>query len=272
MNVYLLSCICILTFISIIIIVVSIITYFERCQEIDLTDFEQKIFSQNGEDVVTIKLIEIIYGDDCYDKYFVEFGVEDGNECNTRILREKYNWKGLQMDGNNENKSINLQKEFITKDNIRNLFQKYNVPEHINILSVDIDYNDFYCLKSILDNYTCDIIICEYNSTHLPNEDKIIIYKEDGVWDQTNYFGTSLLALDKLGKNYNYSIIYCDNKGVNCFLVHNDILTEKKIKFKNSDDICKIYKEPKYSNGPNGGHKADVYNREYITFNEAILL
>ena len=52
---------------------------------------------------------------------------------------------------------------------------KYNVPEHINLLSVDIDFNDFYCLKEILKHYKVDIIICEYNSSHLPNEDKIII-------------------------------------------------------------------------------------------------
>ena len=83
-------------------------------------------------------------------KFFVEFGVEDGFECNTRILREKYKWDGLQMDGSHFNDSINLRKEWITKENIIDLFKKYNVPKNINLLSVDIDYNDFYCLKEIL--------------------------------------------------------------------------------------------------------------------------
>ena len=32
--------------------------------------------------------------------------------CNTRILRERYNWNGLQMDGSNENLEINLRKEW----------------------------------------------------------------------------------------------------------------------------------------------------------------
>lgn len=115
---------------------------------VDLQMYEQKIYSQNGEDGVLIKLLELFYNDNIKeDKFFVEFGVQNGVECNTRILREKYNWKGLQMDGGFENKQINLQREYITKDNILFLFEKYNVPLHINCLSVDIDSNDFYCLK-----------------------------------------------------------------------------------------------------------------------------
>ena len=72
-------------------------------------------------------------------------------------------------DGNNENISINLRKEFITKENIIDLFSKYNLPSetnfNINLLSVDIDFNDYYCLQEILKLYKCDIIICEYKST-----------------------------------------------------------------------------------------------------------
>jgi hypothetical protein len=238
---------------------------------LNLEDYEQKIFSQNGEDGITMKLIELIY-DNNENKFYVEFGVENGVECNTRILREKYKWNGLQMDGNNENNNINLQKEFITKENIVDLFVKYNVPQNINVLSIDIDFNDFYCLNEILKNYKCDIIICEYNSTHLSNEDKIIIYDKNGRWDYSNYFGGSLLSFNKLGKKYNYSLIYCNKNGVNCFFVHNDIILSKKLQFKNFGDITKIYKPATYSNGPNGGHPQDPYNRKYINFEEAINL
>jgi hypothetical protein len=242
----------------------------------DLEIFEQKIFSQNGEDGVTMKLIELIYGNEennnknNKNKYYVEFGVEDGRECNTRILREKYQWQGLQMDGSNENATIHLKKEFITRENIVELFQKYQVPAKINLLSVDIDYNDFYCLKAILAKYTCDIIICEYNATHLATDDKIIIYDSDGMWDGSNYFGTSLSALEKLGNRYNYSLIYCDKKGVNCFFVHNALLFTKKLQFKDFGDICKLYRPAKYGPGPNGGHRPDPYHRPYITYAESL--
>jgi hypothetical protein len=244
----------------------------------DLNVFEKKIFSQNGEDGVTMKLVELIYTDsrnnsiNNINKFYVEFGVENGKECNTRILREKYKWKGLQMDGSNEDHNINLKNEFITKENVVELFRKYNVPEIINVLSVDIDFNDFYCLHEILKNYKCAIIICEYNATHLPNEDKVIIYEKNGMWDHTNYYGTSLLSLHKLAKKYNYSLVYCENKGINAFFIHNDIIQHKQLKFMNMNDVEKIYKYPKYGNGPNGGHIPDLHNRMYISFEEAIKL
>jgi hypothetical protein len=238
----------------------------------ELSLFEKKVFSQNGEDGITMKLMELIYCGNNDNKFYVEFGVESGVECNTRILREHYNWKGLQMDGGNENRNINLRKEFIMKENVVELFKKYNVPQNINLLSVDIDFNDFYCLKEILVNYQCDIIICEYNGTHLANEDKIIIYDKNGKWDYSNYFGVSLLSLDKLGKKYNYQLVYCDKTGTNCFFVHNNIIKNKDLKFKNINDIEKIYKPATYGNGPNGGHPQDPYNRQYISFDEAINL
>jgi len=81
----------------------------------DLKFFEKKIFSQNGEDGITMKLFEMIYDGNNTSKFYVEFGVENGMECNTRILREYYNWQGLQMDGSNENDKFNLRKEFKQK-------------------------------------------------------------------------------------------------------------------------------------------------------------
>lgn len=174
------------------------------------------------------------------------------------------------MDGAHENPSINLRKEFITKENVVDLFCKYNVPHNINLLSVDIDFNDFYCLKEILKNYKCDIIICEYNATHLPNEDKINIYDKNGGWDRSNYFGVSLLSLTKLGEKYDYSLVYCDKKGVNSFFIHNDIIKNKNLEFKGMGDISQIYRPAGYGIGPNGGHPKDPYDRKYVTFDEAI--
>jgi len=189
---------------------------------IPLNTFEQKIYSQNGEDGITIKLIELVYKNSSEEKYFVEFCVQDGTECNSRILIKNFNWNGLQMDGSYENALI--KKEFVTNENILEIFNKYNVPHKINILSIDIDYNNFYILNTILKNYQCDITICEYNASHLPNEDKIVLYDSSAKCDGSNYFGASLLSLTKLANKFNYSLVYCDNNGVNCFFVSNHII------------------------------------------------
>lgn len=87
-----------------------------------LHDSEHKIYSQNGEDGIISSLLHCVgYGH----KYFVEFGVEDGAECNTRYLREYAGFTGLMMDGGYENKSIGLHKELVTQENINELFEKY---------------------------------------------------------------------------------------------------------------------------------------------------
>lgn len=120
-------------------------------------------------------------------------------------------------------------------------------------------------------HYICDIIICEYNATHLPNEDKVMIYDKNNRWDFTNYFGASLLALNNLCEKYDYTLVYCDNNGVNCFFIRNRLLINNRLNFINAGDVNKIYKKPKYSNGPNGGHPQDPHNREYVTSDQVFL-
>lgn len=227
-----------------------------------LKDYESKIYSQNGEDGITEYLTQLLSPM----KYYVEFGCENGRECNTRVLREKYHWTGLLMDSGFEIKNLNLHKEYITKENIVELFRKYNVPKAFGLLSVDIDYNDFYVLKEILKEYIVDIIIIEYNSTHLPEEDKVAAYNVNHFFDKTNYFGASLLSFMKLCNLYNYSLIYTEKKGVNAFFVNNKFAD----KFVNVNDVKTLYNTPKYGNGPNGGHPKDTKNRKYICFSEAL--
>lgn len=40
-------------------------------------------------------------------RFYVEAGVEDGTECNSRILREQ-GWTGIMFDSGYSNPSINL--------------------------------------------------------------------------------------------------------------------------------------------------------------------
>jgi FkbM family methyltransferase len=233
----------------------------------DLKKYEKKVYSQNNEDGITIELIKRIFSDREKDnnRYYVEFGTQDGSQCNTRILRENYGWTGLLMDGSYSNDYINLKKEFITRENIVSLFEKYNTPKHVNLLSIDIDFNDFHVLYQLLKKgYTFDIIILEYNAYFLPNEDAIVKYGSNMMWDSTNYFGASLLSFKKLLNKFNYGLVYTESMGVNAFFV-----SEKYREFFNVyDDINLLYNNPKYGTGPRGGHIQDSLNRSYITTND----
>jgi len=238
---------------------------------IDLNNYERKVFSQHGEDGITLKLVECLYPENYSTKYYVEFGVQSGAECNTRILKQLCTgWEGLLMDGGYEDPALNLKKEVVTKENVITLFQKYNVPKHINLLSIDIDYNDFYCAKEILKYYTCDILIFEYNGTHDTADDKIVVYSSQGSWDgYSNYFGASLLSWSKLTAKYNYSLVCCDSSGTNCYFVHNNILKTHTTDFVGVNDLALLYRAPTYGPGPNGGHRQDPNYRRYLSFEEA---
>lgn len=240
---------------------ISYSSYVPESSVINLSQYEQRIYSQNGEDGITKKIFEAMGIDS---GYYVEFGVEDGKECNTRFLREAYNWNGLMMDGGYENLSINLQKEFITAENINDLFVKYEVPDDFDLLSIDLDYNDFYVWKAIEDHYQPKVVIIEYNATHLPNEDKVIYYDANNGWDRTNYYGASLLAMYNLGREKGYSLVYAERNGVNCFFIRDDILANLNFYFLNVNDVQALYKKPRYGYGPNGGHIADPLNRPYL--------
>ena len=232
-------------------------------KNVELAKYERKFFSQNGEDGITTEIINRL---NIKNGFYVEFGTQSANECNTRILREHYNWSGLLMDGNHENNNINLKKEFITRENIVNLFEKYSVPTKFNLLSIDIDFNDFYVLHRIVQNYEMDIIILEYNAYFYSNEDAIIKYDQIGGWDGTNYFGASLLSYTKLLNKFGYSLVYTEKKGVNAFFVKN----EHNSKFKSYNEINFLYNSAKYGPGPRGSHTKDNKLREYVKFNDIV--
>lgn len=261
----LISIICVL-----LIILIILRKNVEHFNMLDLSTYEKKIFSQNGEDGVLIELLKRCY-DDINNKYYVEFGVENGTECNSRVLREHYNWKGLMMDGGNENEDIGLKKEFVYSNNIIELFKKYDVPTHIHVLIVDTDYNDAYILHKILQNYTADILICEINPTHLPHEDKVVEYKHGGMWDVTNYYGASLLAYKNIANHYKYSLVYHDKSGTNAFFIRDALLKERNLEFPNINDVEKIYNKANYcAECPNGGHRQDPHNRPFVTSQEVL--
>lgn len=238
--------------------------------DIKLNQYERKVFSQNGEDGIILEIIRRIYNNHT-NKYFVEFGVQNGAECNTRLLREQYGWNGLMMDAGYENHKINLYKEYITKDNIINLFEKYNVPKYFNLLCIDIDYNDFHVLNEILKQYCADIVILEYNASFVPFIDAVVKYDENQTWDGSNYFGASLSAFTSLLNHYNHSLVYTERMGVNAFYINNNILKKYTTElFTNINNVDILYNTPKYGRGPLGGHPQDSLLRRYITSRDII--
>lgn len=185
---------------------------------------DQKVYSQNGEDGIlhallyTCKLAK--------HKTFVEFGTESGIEINTRLLREQFGWSGLLMDGSFEDPAINLHKHFLRADNIVGLFEKYDVSKtELDLLSVDLDHNDFWVAREILQaGYRPRVYVGEINRNFPSSMSYTVVPEPDKVWDQSYYFGVSVSAYSRLLAGYGYSVVYVNKNGVNLFAVRNDLL------------------------------------------------
>ncbi len=213
----------------------------------DVTCYERRIDSQNGEDGI----IEAIFSKiGTTNKSFVEFGSGNLSECNTRYLA-RGRWKGLWMDATYLDRWGRVKQERITAENIEALFVKYSVPREFDVLSIDIDGNDYWVWKAITE-YHPRVVVIEYNATIPPTESKTIPYDAQWMWDgSTNYFGASLLALKTLGEQKRYVLIGCDSSGTNAFFVKRECVADHFI----MRDVAALYRPPSAFGGR--GHPRD---------------
>jgi hypothetical protein len=207
----------------------------ERSVIKNLSDAEFQVFSQWGEDGIIQYLIHKV---PIMNKIFVEFGVENYVESNTRFLLQNNNWAGLIIDGSAKNIEYlrqdpiywkyNLKAEcsFVTAENINFLISKNGIPADIGLLSIDIDGNDYWVWKAI-ECISPRIVICEYNSLFGPKAKVTIPY--DHHFQRTKahysnlYFGASIAALEDLAKEKGYSLVGSTSAGNDAFFVRNDV-------------------------------------------------
>jgi len=208
----------------------------------NINDYELKIFSQFGEDGIIDYLIKSLKIEE---KNFIEFGVENYEEANTRFLLESRNWSGLIFDSSKEH--INFIKgknyywrqnliakcEFITSENINSLIQEHNGDREVGLLSIDVDGNDYWIWKAI-NGIIPKIVVIEYNARLGKKKSIVTPYKKDfnriKEHHSSIYFGASLIAIYKLAKEKNYSLVGTNINGSNAFCVHNDVLKNSNIK------------------------------------------
>lgn len=197
---------------------------------------EFKVFSQWGEDGIIQFLLRHV---EIKNDIFVEFGVENYLESNTRFLLVNNNWSGLVIDGDAENISyiksssiywrhdLKAECAFITKDNINELLTSNGLKNDIGLLSVDIDGNDYWVWNAI-DVISPRIVVCEYNS--LWGDTLSVTTPYQPSFSRTKehysnlYFGASITALTDLAKSKGYSLVGSNTAGNNIFFVRNDLL------------------------------------------------
>ncbi|MEY2470315.1 MAG: hypothetical protein QOF21_3013 [Actinomycetota bacterium] len=197
---------------------------------------EFRVFSQWNEDGIIQWLIAKL---GLTTGRFIEFGVESYAESNTRFLLTHNNWRGLILDGGASHIEFVQSREliwrydltavtsFVDRDNINDLFRTNGFKGEIELLSIDIDGNDYWVWEAI-DAVTPKIVVAEYNSTFGAEHAVTVPY--DDAFDHNTahysrlYFGASLAAMERLADAKGYALVATESHGSNAFFVRRDVM------------------------------------------------
>lgn len=201
-----------------------------------LRDAEFKVFSQWGEDGIIQYLIQQV---PIENEIFIEFGVQDYRESNTRFLLTHNNWSGLIIDGStahidfvrsgayNWRYDLDAISAFITRDNVNTVIGSTKFSGDIGLLSIDVDGMDYWIWESV-NTVSARIVIIEYNSLFGPEHSVTVPYDSDFIATTAHYsglyYGASLAALNDLGKKKGYQLVGSNSAGNNAFFVRKDVI------------------------------------------------
>jgi hypothetical protein len=201
---------------------------------------EFQMFSQSGADGIVAEIFRRIGR---ASSVFVEFGVGDGLENNTTALLLQ-GWSGIWIEASKRNirqirkelrplideRKLTVLAQFITKDNIVAHLEGCSLPHDPDLVSIDIDGNDYWVWEALLSRYAPRVAVVEYNALLGPSAPWVMEYNPAHARERviaTSYYGASLKALEMLGRRKGYSLVGCDFLGVNAFFVRNDLLEDR---------------------------------------------
>jgi hypothetical protein len=203
-----------------------------------LNKYEFSIRSQDGGDGIISEIFRRI---GTTNKKFVEFGVGDGLQNNTVYLLMK-GWSGVWFEGDSDrenntkiqknlkmyikSKQLNVFPAFITAENVENMFTINNVPKELDLLSIDIDGNDYWVWNAIK-SFKPRVFVVEYNASYGSDLSVAPLYSSTYIWKRTNFYGSSISAFDALAKKKGYLLVACSFLGNNAFFVREDLVKDK---------------------------------------------
>lgn len=227
----------------------------------DIQNAEFQIFSQWGDDGIINFLVNYLH---IKEKSFVEFGVENYTECNTRFLLINDNWRGLIMDGSESNMQsvrneilywkydLTAVATFITAENINGLLLDNGFKGEIGLLHIDIDGNDYWVWKAI-NVVQPVIVIVEYNSVFGDQNPWTTPYNPSFIRTKAHfsnlYFGSSITSLCDLAEEKGYSFIGCNSNGNNAYFVRKDRLRQLQVKTVKEGYVLSKFSEGRNMNG-----------------------
>uniref|UniRef100_UPI004049F7A2 hypothetical protein n=1 Tax=Flavobacterium sp. TaxID=239 RepID=UPI004049F7A2 len=211
--------------------------YLEAKIKGSLPNFEDtgfKVFSQFEEDGKLLYLFSILGSTN---KTFIDIGSNDGINSNCANLAVNFGWHGLFIDADKRAIAIGenfyekipnkwslkpvFKKAFITPENINSLITEEGFNGEIDLISIDIDSNDYWIWKAI--NCVDPKVVVIESQLAFGKENLIVPYKNqvNNASENDNYYGASTFALNKLAEAKNYRLVGSNQYGNNLFFVKN---------------------------------------------------
>jgi len=192
--------------------------------------------SQNDEYGLTFSLLRRIGMES---RRFIELGcgVRGGNSA---FLVQEMGWDGIMIDADESRvrrvarrfgPRVTALADWVTCENINDLLETHGFSGEVDVLSIDIDGNDYWIWDAI-DVCTARLVIIEYNSAfgadaavavpYQADFDRRALKSVDPQWASL-YYGAPLGALARLGEQKGYRLVATEPRGINAYFLRNDV-------------------------------------------------
>ena len=194
---------------------------------IDVTALERGVYSQGAEEAMLARIFELVPP---RRQFCVELGASDGlRNSNTALLVRDRGWRGVMIEASDYRFSklrdnyaaasnVRLVQATVQPDSVERVLAEADVPTDLDLMSIDIDGNDYWVWRAI-ERYRPQVVVIEYNPYYAPPERWVMKFNAEHAWDGSTYYGASLESLVVLGKHKGYELICCDRQGNNAFFV-----------------------------------------------------
>lgn len=208
------------------------------------------IFTSSGEDGILLRLINAV---GCTNKKFVDIGSNDCINSNCANLAFHHNWKGVFIEGDKKTlargkyiytkhfkKNINrfsFVNAIVEPNNINAIIKKVIGDEEVEVLSIDLDGNDYHIWKAI-DVIKPKIVVVE---VQIEKGNIVFIPKYENnfeLFEDNQPKGASPLSMVKLAETKGYQLVAANNEGYNLFFVRNECMSS--LKKLNLEDVLSI--------------------------------
>lgn len=193
-------------------------------------------FSRFGEDRIIAKLTaELLPAG--HGRTAVDIGAGDGVRWSNTYALFAGGWKGVGIEAGSRKfrklerayryySDVSACNDRATPEGIASLLRSYGIEKDFEVLSLDIDGNDYWVLKAILAEFRPRLIVTEINEK-IPPPIRFIAKYDPDFQLRHHFYGFSIMSLADLCRQFDYAIVELEYN--NAFLAPKELAGARAI-------------------------------------------